>query len=345
MGHRDRRVLAVDIGGTKIAAGVVDGSGAVHGRRTVLTPAGDGAAAVMAAAIAVAGLVADEQGVREELCAVGVGAAGVIDPARGVVTHATDALPGWAGTELVGPFAQTFGVPAAVLNDVHAHALGEARYGAGRGAASMLLVAVGTGIGGAYVAGGSVVTGSHHVAGHVGHLSVPGAEGVPCTCGRLGHVEGLASGPGIAAAYRRAGGADLTAAQVVDLAQGPQNADTQRAQEVLHRCGMATGQMIGGLLNVLDPDVVVVTGGVAAAGDLWWAALREGVAADAMDVVASTPVCSATGGVGAALSGAAAWVTDWCDYISQAHRDDGQGGGPSTALMLGSRWSMSGVQR
>lgn len=310
-------VLAVDIGGTKIAAGLVDASGGVSGRRTCRTPAAAGAAAVLAAAIALAGEVVDVAApAHPRIDAVGIGSAGVVDPTSGTIVSATGNLPGWTGTAVGAAFEEAFAVPVRVLNDVHAHALGEARYGAGRGAASMLLVAVGTGIGGAYVVRGSVDVGAHFVAGHVGHVPVPEADGVPCPCGRAGHLEGLASGTGILAAYRRADtnldrgpGVGLPAGAAVDttydvarLARDGQ----PTALAVLHRCGFATGRVVGGLLNVLDPAVVVIGGGVAEAGEPWWAALRDGVRAEAMDRTASTPLVPAQAAQGAALIGAAA---------------------------------------
>ncbi len=225
---------------------------------------------------------------------------------RGIVTHATDALPGWPGTDLAGAFSARFGIPAAALNDVHAHGLGEARFGAGRGTQDMLLVAVGTGIGGCIVAGERLVIGNHHAAAHVGHIPVPEANDVLCSCGRTGHLEGLASGPGIHAAYQRAGGQAADTREIAArAAQGEELART-----TITISAFATGRAIGGLLNVLDPDLVVLTGGVAGIGPLWRTAVTEGITYDAMDVVAHTPICDATAGVEAALLGAAAWALD-----------------------------------
>ncbi|MDO5629072.1 MAG: ROK family protein [Mobilicoccus sp.] len=310
-------VLALDIGGTKIAAGLVEVDGAHDATaritRRVATPTG-GRDAVLSAAIDLAREVVGER----TITAVGIGSAGVIDPDRGVVTSATDALPGWVGADLRGTIGQALGVGAVgVLNDVHAHALGEARYGAGRGAASMLLVAVGTGVGGAHVVEGRVLTGAHHVAGHVGHLPCPAAAELLCTCGRYGHLEALASGPGTLAAFRRAGGvADRTedvarlAASTTGTDTSDDESDAELARRVLTTSGYAVGQAVGGLLNMLDPEVVVLTGGMAAAGEHWRHAVDEGRRATAMDPVTHTPVRAASGGVEAALLGAAAHAVD-----------------------------------
>lgn len=339
-GARVGPAVAIDIGGTKIHAALVDppdidasrgGSETLHEGNTsargvgavprirgeVLrcpTPASDGPRAVIDAASALAQRALDSHGL-ERPAAVGVASAGIIDAATGAVAHATDALPGWPGTRLREAVVERFAAPTAVLNDVHAHGLGEALFGVGAGRASMLMVAVGTGVGGAYVRDGAVDTGATGAAGHVGHLAVPEADGLLCSCGRTGHLEALAAGPAIARLYARRTRAlpHRTAAQTAalttrEIAQRAADGD-ELARDCLTLAGRATGRMIGGLLNVLDPAVVAVTGGVAASGPIWWAALRDGVAHDAMDATAATPVLEAAAGEHAALLGAAhaAW--------------------------------------
>ncbi|MGD7733531.1 ROK family protein [Propionibacteriaceae bacterium G57] len=311
-------VLALDLGGTKTTAALVrlGGVGGVSGeddaRAEVLdgvsapTPAMQGAAAIVANAVAVMAAVAARGGAAglDAPVAVGLASAGVIDPVDGRVTHATDSLRGWAGTDLVGPFRQHFGLPVAALNDVHAHGLGEAVFGAGRGHASVLLVAVGTGIGGCHVLEGAPVIGAHFAAGHLGHLASPEAGDLLCSCGRRGHLEGLASGPGIHAQFVARGGAAADTREVSSMAAGGDAV----AAAVVREAGFATGRVIGGLLNTIDPDVVVLTGGVSEIGPLWSDAVADGVRHDAMDAVATTPVVPAAAGVEAALLGAAHWA-------------------------------------
>ena len=219
-------IIAVDVGGTKIRAGsVVDG---VLGHvRTVPTPASAGAQAILdtiteaaASVIAEAGRggedgtdrgaeaghsAATEPG-RDAAVSewrIGVGAAGVIDPVTGTVVSATDSLSGWTGTRLVAELEARTQLRVRAVNDVHAHALGEAWSGASRGTGSSLLVAAGTGIGGGILWDGRLVTGRNSAAGHIGHLPAPAAAGLPCPCGATGHVEAIASGPAILATYRR----------------------------------------------------------------------------------------------------------------------------------------------
>lgn len=181
-------------------------------------------------------------------------------------------------------------------------------FGAGKDRDSLLLVAVGTGIGGAFVTHGEVLTGARGAAGHIGHVrtaGIPGVEKLVCTCGRRGHLEGFASGPGIAAELTRRGIPAASTREVADLA----NDGSTIALETLIDAGRLTGRAIGDQLNVVDPHVVAITGGVAsasgAAGDGWWASLREGVRESAMDAVGNTPIVPASAGNHAALLGAA----------------------------------------
>lgn len=292
-------VVGIDLGGTKTAAGLVDESGAVLARAEAGTPASAGPRAVLDTAIELAREVMAGRVVR----AVGIGAAGVIDPETRTVRSATDALPGWAGTRLGDELERALALPVATMNDVHAHAAGEAWLGGGRGKGTMLMVAAGTGIGGALVIDGVVHPGANHVSGHIGHVPSPEAAGLNCTCGAVGHLEVIASGPAIHAAYLRRGGDRLVAdsRSVVDLAEA---FDTP-ARDVVATAARALGRVIGGFMNALDPDVVVVSGGLASAGEFWWSALRAGVAAEAMPIVAACPLLPAMLGADGAILGAA----------------------------------------
>lgn len=289
-------VLALDIGGTKIAAAlVVDGS--VVARDAVPTPAREGAASILSAAAEVGSRVAAGRAFE----AVGVGSAGVIDRA-GCVSSATDILAGWAGADVAGALRGRFGVPVTVVNDAHAHAVGEAVAGAGLGRETVLVMALGTGIGGGVVVAGRPLVGAHGAAGHLGHVPAADAAGLVCSCGRDGHLEPLASGTGIAALHRRLGGApELTGRDVAEAAA----AGDALASETLRRAGSALGTALGGLINVVDPDVAVIAGSVAQAGEAWWEAARQAVRASVLPALEDTPVVPAALGTDAALIGAA----------------------------------------
>lgn len=311
--------LALDIGGTKIHAGLVriTPATASHGESAEIlgsvlrapTPASKGAEAVLAQAAQLAAQ-AREALPQERPSAVGIASAGVIDAATGCVTHATDALPGWPGTQLAPRLERALGLPARALNDVHAHGLGEALFGAGRGLRRVLTVAIGTGISGALVVDGEIDPGARGVAGHVGHLPCPEAGDLPCPCGRTGHLEAFASGPAIAAHHaRRIGAAHATSTgpTTFELARAAAVGDPLAA-ETLRAAGFAAGRALGGLLNMLDPELIALTGGVTGSGQVWWDALREGVRHDAMDATAATPIVPAAAGVHAALLGAAGFA-------------------------------------
>ncbi|MEU8337604.1 ROK family protein [Micromonospora tulbaghiae] len=297
-------VAALDIGGTKTTAALVTAGGEVVGRHTAPTPGRSGAAAVLDTA---AGLVeklrADAPGA---VRALGVGSAGVIDSASGLVLSSTDVLTGWTGTDLRGDLSRRLGVPVTVINDVHAHALGEARHGAAAGYDTVLYVAVGTGVGASFVLGDAVLAGAHSAAGHAGHQPSPYAGTLACTCGGRGHLEAIAAGPALAAEYVRRTGrpvADLRA--VAALAAG----GDETAREVVRLGGAAVGSAVGGLVNVLDPAAVVVGGGVTGLGEPWWRALRDAVPAETLPGLAGVPVLASTLGPDAPLLGAAslAW--------------------------------------
>ncbi|SEF18834.1 ROK family protein [Jiangella alba] len=299
-GHLSTGVVgAVDIGGTKIAAAAVDADGAVTRLRTVGTPSGAGPEAVLQV---VRDLVGDLRDVR----ALGVGCAGVVDPATGDAISATDTIADWAGTPLRSELSGRLGLSVTVVNDVHAHAVGESWHGAGASAGSMLLVTAGTGIGGAWTVAGHVVVGAGGAAGHVGHVPVAAAAGRRCGCGAEGHVEAVASGPAMTAEYARRSGTRVSSlSEVVTAAE----AGDEAAIDVLTGGGAALGSAVGGIVNVLDPDLVVIGGGVAAGGAHWWSALRAAATAELLPATRGVRIVPSTLGGRAALIGAArlAW--------------------------------------
>ncbi|MEO3764316.1 ROK family protein [Streptomyces sp. B8F3] len=307
-------VAALDIGGTKTAAALVDGDGRLLHRRTAPTPAAAGPAAVLDAA---ADAVAELAAAGGPYAAVGVGSAGVIDAAAGTVLSATAALPGWAGTALRDELGRRLGVPVAVDNDVHAHARGETWRGAAAGRAHVLLVAAGTGIGGSLILGGRPHRGARSAAGHLGHLPVPAAAGRPCACGGTGHAEAVAAGPAMAAEYGRrageaagetageaAGNGPAAARGLAAVAERAAAGDAV-AVAVLTEGAVALGEAVGGLVNALDPELVLVTGGVSRCGPVWWRPLRAAITATTLPPLSDVPVVPGALGDDAALLGAA----------------------------------------
>ncbi|WBB71878.1 ROK family protein [Micromonospora sp. WMMD1128] len=295
-------VIGVDIGGTKTAAALVDPDGRVRARREAPTPARAGPEAVLDTAAGLAADLFDPVGAGP----VGVGTAGTVDPATGIIRYATDSLPGWAGTPVAGALAARLGRPVRVTNDVSAAALGESWAGAGRGRRHVLLVAVGTGLGGAMVRDDRVETGARGAAGQLGHLPAPGAHRLRCGCGRYGHLEAIASGTGLSAAYAVATGTRVTGRTVAERA----NAGDRIAGQVVDRAGAALGAALAGLVALLDPETVLVTGGAAAvllpaASAAYRAELPEGWA--------GVPLLPAALGADAVLVGAARLATRTTD--------------------------------
>ncbi|MDR7303550.1 ROK family protein [Haloactinomyces albus] len=292
-------VAGIDIGGTKTAAALVSIDGEIVKRVETPTPAAQGSASVLRTA---ADLVAD----LGPFGAVGVGSAGVVDHATGTVRSATDALPGWTGTDIRGELRRLLRVPVTADNDVHAHALGEHWQGAARGFDTVLAVTVGTGVGGSLIVGGGAHHGAHSAAGHLGHLPTPAAAGRRCPCGAGGHLEAVASGPALLSEYVARTGTSVS--ELAEVAARARAGDPI-ATEVLAGGAAAVGAVIGGVVNLLDPDVVVVGGGVAGSGAVWWSRLRPAVEAELLPALSGVSVVPAELGADSALVGAArlAW--------------------------------------
>lgn len=304
-------ILAADLGGTKIASAVVNtAEGTVAANYSRPTPASEGSAAVVAAiieALSHAKDTAAAEGITQ-IQAIGISAAGVIDPQRGTVISATDLIKGWAGTELAKQVKAAFNTEVYVLNDVHAHALGEATLGAGKDYSSILAAAVGTGMGGGLVIDGQVQFGAHCAAGHIGHLPHPLATGLTCSCGAKGHIETVASGSGQVELYNRDKPANLPRAQSGREITERALKGEAWASQVIYDSGYALGQTLAGICNLADPQAIIVSGSVTHSGKQWWQAVTAGFGADALTPVKNTPLISGTLGGNAPLIGAAIWA-------------------------------------
>jgi len=303
----DLPTIGIDIGGSKIAAGLVDRDGRVVRRTQAATPS-DGRDAILATAVR----LGREVGAGSAVAGVGIGAGGVI--VDGVVTSATTLLPGWAGTDLVRHFATALGTDtAAAINDVHAHGVGEAWCGAGAGASTVLVIAAGTGLGAVVVLDGKPLLGAHGTAGHLGHVNDPAAADLPCSCGAVGHLEAISSGYGIVQLYHRLGG-DPRLTDARDLVA--RAATDPDAGQAVRTSATALGSAIGGLITIIDPDVVIISGGLSSAGHLWWDQLRTAAAAAALPLVARTPIVPAGLGADAGVIGAARFVRQTLGSVS-----------------------------
>jgi glucokinase len=297
----ERTCVALDIGGTKIAAATVTATGAVLTRASAATPR-TGATAVLAAA---AELVSTVSG-GSSPAVLGVGSPGVVDATSGTVRSASDVLPGWAGTRVVAELRQRCGCPVVVDNDVRAMAVGEARHGAGRTYADALYVAVGTGIGGAIWRAGQLWRGPHATAGEIAHLLVPTVGAAVCGCGRRDHIEAIASGPAIESAYAVRAGTRLGLGAIGELMRE----GDELAAGVVADAARLLGRTIAGFVSALDVEAVVVGGGVSELGDDFLSPLREALRAEVLPPLRGIAVLRAQLGSDAPLVGAAMLAFD-----------------------------------
>jgi glucokinase len=313
--------VGLDLGGTKIAAGVVALDGRVVAQSVRPTPVGGGVPAVLDALVEAACAVAAEAGVTpDQLVAVGLACPGPLDPAAGVVTNAPNL--GWRNVPVQELLAARLPWPCTTLNDADAAALGEATFGAGQGAQLMLYLTVSTGIGGGIVHRGELLTGAHGAAGEFGH-QVIAPDGPRCRCGRRGCLEALASGTAIArraaeelrrgrASLLRelAGGADekITAALVGEAAARGDGLAEETIAEAVRYLGIG----VANLVALFDPDRVVIGGGVTNLGARLFGPVRESVrrevlppAGERVEIVQAV-LGGLSGVVGAACAGRAA---------------------------------------
>jgi glucokinase len=262
--------VGIDVGGTKINALRVARDGEILDRKSVPTPAEDGAG-TLATMIEVA-----EAMLTDDVLAIGVGAAGLVDVAEGTLRFAPNLA--WRELAIATRMRDALGLPCQVDNDATVAAYGEYRFGAGRGFRHILLVTVGTGIGGGIVSNGQLFRGAHGFAAEIGHVVVePG--GPRCGCGNLGCWEQVAAGRAIDRGGREAArahprsilaalaGGDPTRVTGRLVTEAARQGD-EAALVVLTEVGRRLGVGIAGLVNVLDPQIVVVGGGAMLAGDL-----------------------------------------------------------------------------
>ncbi|QUR66373.1 ROK family protein [Mycobacterium spongiae] len=265
--------LCLDIGGTKIAAGLADPAGTLIHTATCATPAASGAEQVWAA---VAEMITDALGVAGgAVAAVGIASAGPIDLHSGTVSPIN--IASWRGFPLVDRVAGVVpGVPVRLGGDGVCMALGEHWRGAGRGARFLLAMVVSTGVGGGLVLDGAPYAGRTGNAGHVGHVVVD-REGEACSCGGRGCVETVASGPSMVRWARANGWSAPPGAGARALADAARAGD-EVALAAFHRGTRALAAMIASVGAVCDLDLVIVGGGVAKSGRLLFDPLREALA-------------------------------------------------------------------
>lgn len=285
--------IGVDLGGTKIATVLVDLEGRILARDTRPTLPEEGYEAVIGRIVASAeatlaagdrasvgrgdGGGGDSGGSRRALVGVGVGSPGPIERKTGRVLFAPNLR--WDDVPIVSLLEEALRVPVYLDNDANLAGFGEARYGAARGYENVVYITVSTGIGGGVIAGGQIYHGSHDAAGEVGHMTII-PDGPVCGCGNRGCWEALASGTAIARRARQGleagamsslgGLPEITAREVAEAAV----AGDGFARQIVEETAFYLGIGVGNLINLFDPDIVVIGGGVSRIGEPLFAPLR-----------------------------------------------------------------------
>ncbi|MCP4547892.1 MAG: ROK family protein [bacterium] len=309
-----RLSLGLDVGGTNIKAVLLDGSHRVvrRGRWRTASFGTDVDSIINGLCRCTEDLLRREKLVAGELKALGLACAGLINREEGLIEECANLAP-WVGMPLGALLSERLGIRVALENDVNALAWGEWKHGAGRGARNMLCIAIGTGVGGGMILEGELHTGHRGFGGELGHMVI-NSDGRKCICGNRGCLEAYIGGQSIIRSIRRAlarkrpgwralahhlGDADPTPALLTRAAK----AGDKLALELYDEVGRALGVAISSYINIFAPELIVLAGGVAAAGNLILAPARREATARLMDPSTQTLAirCRTLGNDGAAI--------------------------------------------
>ncbi len=294
--------IGIDIGGTKMALGIVDGSGVVHARAVLPTHAEAGfGMAVTRLGDAIEALCGEAGARVRDLAGIGIGCAGPLDPARGLINNPYT-LAGWDKCDIVTPLQARFGVRVRLENDADAAAMGECFAGAGRGFDPIVMLTLGTGVGGAAIVRGEIYRGANGEHPELGHLIVSG-DGPPCYCGCRGCLESLASGTAIGASGQAEGFADAPAVFAAARNGKP------GAQTIVDRALAAAAAGAWTIFHTFLPRRLILGGGVAEEHfDLFAAAMNARLRGATQFTPQAVEIVRAQLGNAAGMIGAAALV-------------------------------------
>jgi len=281
-------IAGIDIGGTKIAGGLVNQKGRLVGQTlTVPTRAGEGIKTSYGQVLRVIERLLSQAGGKAELSGIGLCAPGPVNPRTGMVLNPPN-LPGWNNLPLAKKIEDRFSLPTKVENDANAAGLAEAVFGAAVGYRHVFYVTISTGIGTGIIINRKVYHGKNGVAGEGGHVSIDYRSHYRCGCGTLGCIEALAAGPGMARRARVFLEQDHAAASLLrDMCRGhlsrihPQMIEEARAKgdavatAIVDESGFYLGVWLAGMITVLDPEAIVIGGGVSRIGKPLFDKIRE----------------------------------------------------------------------
>ena len=287
--------IGIDVGGTNVKIALVDSNGKIIYSNSIPTHAEMGYEyTINNMKEAITELLKETKSDPKSIESIGFGFPGQIDYKKGVVRLAPN-IPGWVDVPIADIMEKEFGIPTRVDNDVRCAALGELNYGAGKGCENLICITVGTGIGSGLVINGKLVRGASNAAGEIGHIKLDMHGGPLCGCGDRGCLEAFASGPSIVAMaeeyikggkstkYRELANPDITPYIVSEAAK--------QGDPVAKRIFAITGEYIGiglaSVVNLLNPEKIIIGGGVAAAGDLLLNPIKESLLKRAMPISAT----------------------------------------------------------
>lgn len=286
----DGPLLGLDIGGTKLAVGVALRDGTLLAERVEPSHAHEGPEAMIARTLRMARAAVDEAGLTMgRIAAVGIACGGPLDPWSGVVLNALN-NPGWIDIPIVRLVEDALSRPAYLDNDANAAALGEHRFGAGRGVDHLVYLTISTGVGGGVILDGRLYRGANGNAAELGHVSVD-YRGRPCHCGSVGCIEASCSGTGIAVRALAALAASAEASSLRDVAAqrltaADVTAAVRHGDPLARRIWDETTTMLGAgivsIIHAFNPQLVILGGGVTHAGDLLFEPVRRVVHERAM---------------------------------------------------------------
>jgi predicted NBD/HSP70 family sugar kinase len=267
-----RTILAADVGATHATLAVADLTGAIVATSRLATDVRDGPEAVLAAVLEEWSALRREAGVAHlPLLGAGIGLPGPVEHSSGRPNH-PPIMPGWDGFDVPGRVRGELGVPVLVDNEVNLMALGEHADGF-PDVDDMIVVKVATGVGSGFISNGTLHRGASGAAGDLGHITAPRGGDVPCHCGNTGCLEAIAGGLAVAAALRAKGVRAESAADVVALLR----AGDLEAGHAIRQAGRDIGDVLAGCVNMFNPAVIVISGGLGAAGEMILAGVREAI--------------------------------------------------------------------
>ena len=304
--------IGVDVGGTNVKIALVSDKGKIIYSNSIPTRAEMGYEyTINSMKDAIRDLLKETKLNSSDIEAIGFGFPGQIDCEKGVVRLAPN-IPGWVNVPIADIIKDEFGIPVKVDNDVRTAALGELNYGAGVGCQNLVCITVGTGIGSGLVVNGKLVRGANNAAGEIGHIKLNAQGGPLCGCGDRGCLEAYASGPSIVAMaeeyirggkstkYRELANPDITPYVVAVAAKEGDPV----AIEIFRIMGEYIGMGLTSVVNLLNPEKIIIGGGVADAGDILLNPIRETIAKRAMTIQREVEVVPAQLGNTAGVIGA-----------------------------------------